>query len=157
MTSIRGYENYVIFEDGVLINTETGKELKPWLDKTGGGYYKVGLTKNNKVKKFYIHRLIALAYIPNPDNKDCIDHINRIRNDNRIENLRWSTHSENSQNLSEFKTNTSGTQNVMYAKNMDKWHYRKNINGSTHRSPWFDTPEEAIEYKHNYEFVEPLL
>ena len=72
MTSIRGYENYVIFEDGVVINTETGKEMKPWLNKTNG-YYKVSLSKNNKQRTNYNHRLIALAYIPNPDNKDFIE------------------------------------------------------------------------------------
>tara|TARA_R110000824_G_scaffold247679_1_gene436748 strand:- start:791 stop:1261 length:471 start_codon:yes stop_codon:yes gene_type:complete len=156
MTSIRGYENYVIFEDGVVINTETGKEMKPWLNKTNG-YYKVSLSKNNKQRTNYNHRLIALAYIPNPDNKDFIDHINRIKTDNRIENLRWATHSENMQNKSEYKTNTSGTTNVYYDKKYDKWYYQKTKNGVKHSSPYYDTPEEAIEYKHNYEFVEPVL
>ena len=156
MTSIKGYENYVIFDDGVVINTETGNELKPWLDKSIG-YYKVGLYKNKKEHNFYLHRLLALAYIPNPDNKDVIDHINRIRNDNRIENLRWVTTLENMQNKSEYNNNTSGTTNVYYHKKREKWYYRKTINGSTHISPYYDTPEEAIEYKDNYEFVEPLL
>ena len=156
MTSIKGFENYVIFEDGVIINIETGKELKPYLEKAIG-YYRAGLSKNKNKHKFYIHRLIAEAYIPNPHNKPEVDHINRIRNDNRIENLRWATHSENNQNKSEFKNNTSGTQNVYYITNHDKWFYRKSINGVRHRSPWLDTIEEAIEYKHNYEFVEPLL
>ena len=156
MSSINDFENYVIFEDGVVINIETGKEMKPYLEKATG-YYRAGLSKNKKKQKFYIHRLIALAYIPNPDNKPEVDHINRIRNDNRIENLRWATHSENNQNKSEYNNNTSGTQNVYYITNHDKWLYRKSINGSLHCSPYFDTREEAIEYKHNYEFVEPVL
>ena len=156
MTSIKGYENYVIFEDGVIINIKTGKELKPSLEKAIG-YYRVGLYNNKKVKLYYLHRLIALAYIPNPDNKDFIDHINRIRNDNRIENLRWATTSENNQNKSQSKNNTSGTTNVYYYKSTDKWRYQKTKNGVKHCSPYYDTPEEAIEYKHNYEFVEPVL
>ena len=156
MTSIRGFENYVIFEDGVVINTETGKEVKPYLEKAIG-YYRVGLTKNKKKHKFYLHRLLALAYIPNPHNKPEVDHINRIKTDYRIENLRWVTHLENMQNQSEYNTNTSGTRNVYYDKNMDKWYYKKMINGSTHNSPYYDTIEEVIDYKHNYEFLEPVL
>ena len=150
MTCVKGFENYVVFEDGVVINTDTGKELKPYLEKVNG-YYRIGLYKNIKEYKFYIHRLIAEAYIPNPDNKPCIDHINRIRTDNRIENLRWATHIENMQNLSEYNTNTSGTQNVSYNKQYEKWRYQKMINGVKHSSNYYDTPEEAIEYKHNYE------
>ena len=156
MTSIKGFENYVIFEDGVLINIETGKEVKPYLEKAIG-YYRVGLTKNKKKHKFYLHRLLALAYIPNPHNKPEVDHINRIKTDNRIENLRWATHLENMQNKSDMKNNTSGTTNVSYKKSHDKWYYQKSINGVSHSSPGFDTPEGAIEYKHNYEFVELLL
>jgi hypothetical protein len=156
MTSIKDFENYLIFEDGVIINIETGKEVKPSLDKSLG-YYRIGLTKNKKQKYYYLHRLLAEAYIPNPDNKPCIDHINRIRTDYRIENLRWATHSENMQNKSKFNNNTSGTTNVSYVKRDDKWYYQKMINGVSHRSPGFDTPEEAIEYKDTFEFVESVL
>lgn len=59
------------------------------------GYCRVMLCKNNKTKRFLIHRLMAEHFIPNPENKLCIDHINGIRDDNRIENLRWCTHKEN--------------------------------------------------------------
>ena len=96
MTEIKDYENYLIFEDGVIINTDTGRELKPYLSD---GYYIIGLYKDAKRKFFKLHRLIALAFIPNPDNKPCVDHINRNRKDNRIENLRWATSKENRRNL----------------------------------------------------------
>ena len=95
MSCIEGYENYLIFEDGVVMNTDSGKELKPRLNQ---GYYKICLSKDGKTKNLSLHRLIALAFIPNPDNKPVIDHINRNRGDNRIENLRWATISENGRN-----------------------------------------------------------
>lgn len=62
------------------------------------GYAHVTLTKDGKHKTYLLHRLIAEAFIPNPENKPCIDHINTIRNDNRVENLRWCTYSENIRN-----------------------------------------------------------
>ena len=55
------------------------------------GYLYVGLSNNNKVSCFRINRLVAQEFIPNPDNLPTVDHINRNRIDNRIENLRWAS------------------------------------------------------------------
>lgn len=62
------------------------------------GYYVVTLCKDRKSISTYIHRLLAEAFIPNPDNKPCVDHINTITTDNSLENLRWVTAEENSNN-----------------------------------------------------------
>lgn len=72
------------------------KIRKQSVDKDG--YNWVKLYKNGVGKIFYIHRLVAQTFIPNPENKPCIDHINTNRTDNRVENLRWVTHKENSNN-----------------------------------------------------------
>ena len=59
------------------------------------GYHQVGLYRGNKGKMFYVHRLVAEAFIPNDENKRCVNHKDGTRSHNRVDNLEWSTHSEN--------------------------------------------------------------
>ena len=73
------------------------KVLRPSLNNRG--YWRVTLTANGIQTYHAVHRLIATAFIPNPDNKPQVDHINRIKTDNRVENLRWATSSENNINV----------------------------------------------------------
>ena len=62
------------------------------------GYSQVGLTKYGTKKMFSIHRLVAQAFIPNPENKPCVDHIDTDRRNNSVNNLQWCTYSENACN-----------------------------------------------------------
>ena len=71
-----------------------GKERKYFTSKGDGGYLRI----NNRGGSQLIHRIVAEAFIPNPENKPCVDHINRDRTDNRVENLRWVTMKENMAN-----------------------------------------------------------
>lgn len=74
-----------------------GRLLKNWVHpKTH--YMVTDLFKDGIRKHVKTHRLVAEAFIPNPDNKPFIDHINRDRLDNRVENLRWVTKTENMNN-----------------------------------------------------------
>lgn len=62
------------------------------------GYLRTGLSKNNKGKNYFIHRLVAEAFVPNPNNLPCIDHIDRNYLNNSADNLRWCTQKENCNN-----------------------------------------------------------
>ena len=62
------------------------------------GYLCVVLYKDGKGKRYLVHRLVMLAFVPNTENKPHIDHINTIKDDNRLENLRWATPKENANN-----------------------------------------------------------
>lgn len=73
------------------------KILKPL--KKSDGYLNVRLYKDGKWKIFLVHRLVAIAFIPNTENKPYIDHVNTIRVDNTEKNLRWVTAKENAQNI----------------------------------------------------------
>lgn len=90
---IEGYEDYLIYDDGRLWSKKRKIFKKHVTNKKG--YLRVQLCKNSKVKNFYIHRLVALHYIPNPDNKSDVDHINDNPSDNKLENLQWLTGEEN--------------------------------------------------------------
>jgi len=94
----------------------------------------------------YIHRLVAKHFIPNPRNLNEVDHINRNRTDNRIENLRWVTHSENLQNKGSYKNNTSGHKFISFHKQSQRWQYQNIING-TRDYKSFNTKKDALCYK----------
>ena len=89
---IIGYANYKIYPDGrVWSKIGKGKFLKPWINFWG--YYCVGLSKNGNQKFLRIHRLLMQNFKPDEYEENLqVDHKNRIRADNRLENLRMVTH-----------------------------------------------------------------
>lgn len=76
---------------------KTNRVVKQGIKGTSNrkGYINVGLRKDNKNYNFSVHRLVAIMFIPNPEDKKEVNHINGIKDDNRVENLEWMTPSEN--------------------------------------------------------------
>ena len=93
-TKIARNTNYSINKDGEVRNDTTGRIKKPSTNKKNG-YLIIDLYKDNNSKKVPVHRLVAEAFIPNPENKATVDHIDGNRKNNSIDNLRWATYSEN--------------------------------------------------------------
>lgn len=90
---VEGYENYSVSDTGLVRNDTTRRTLKPC---TGNhGYYMVFLHENNKGTQKTVHRLVAKAFIPNTENKRCVNHIDGNKLNNCVSNLEWCTHSEN--------------------------------------------------------------
>jgi len=89
--SIKGYENlYWISSFGNVRSVR--KYLKHEVRR---GYHRVDLCKNGKTKKWFVHRLVAFAFIPNPKLKPFINHIDGNKSNNKIPNLEWVTNLEN--------------------------------------------------------------
>jgi hypothetical protein len=75
--------------------TRKGIRKMKTIKHNSAGYLSIDLCKDGKVKKYLAHRLMAETFLDNPKNKEQVNHINGIKTDNRLENLEWSTRSEN--------------------------------------------------------------
>ncbi len=109
---IKNYENYEISENGII--RRNNKILKPYLTGKGNKkYLTIALCKNGTIKKFKIHRLVAETFIPNPENKKTVNHIDGNKLNNCVNNLEWCTYSENNihsyQKLNKIMKNKKGS------------------------------------------------
>jgi hypothetical protein len=144
---IPDYENlYQVSSAGQV--RRNGKIMKPWVhtDKTTS-YYRVGLYKDGVEKIKLVHRLVALAFLPNPENKATVNHIDHNGLNNCLENLEWATpseqklHSPNPVGLSGHRNivNRGGSYQVRIMRN-SRWVFNKT----------FKTLPEAVEARNNY-------
>jgi hypothetical protein len=140
---VPGYEAYEVSNRGNVRRCEKAMKFQ----NNGLGYHRVSLWNNNIQKHFMVHRLVALAFIPNPEGKPTVDHINEIKFDNHVENLRWATHSE--QHIhSPNPIGVSGHRHI--SKNKNRWlvQIKRNYKFIIHKS--FPTLEQAIEARDTF-------
>jgi hypothetical protein len=90
---VKSLSRPVIDKNGVHVRTTDEIFKKPQVDTRG--YYRVQLSKNNKHKTHKVHRLVAQAFIPNPENKRDVNHIDAVKTNNFVDNLGWVTNAEN--------------------------------------------------------------
>jgi hypothetical protein len=145
---IKGFEAYEISSFG-NVRSRRGIQ-KQRLCTTGRP--QASLYKDGKQYQIFNHRLVAEAFIPNPNNKPQIDHIDRNRTNNHISNLRWVSASTNQQNTIKKKHNTSGFKNVFKYEYVGKkvhtikWFSSFSFNFKKYTSEFFNTTDEAHQW-----------
>lgn len=138
---VKNNTNYSINRNGEVRNDKSKRILKPFFHKEG--YTFVSLCENSKKKNALVHRLLGIAFIPNPNNLREIDHKNGIRNDNSLENLRWCSRSENSLNKKKSQGTSSQYKGVSYYKKYDKWEATARLDRIKKHIGYFATEKEA--------------
>jgi len=92
---IEGYDLYEVSNFGNIKSLNFNKESILKLNLTDKGYLHVSLFKNRIKKTTSVHRIVAISFIPNPENKPCVNHIDGNKQNNKITNLEWVTVKEN--------------------------------------------------------------
>ena len=144
----------LIYDDGRIWskprdNSRGHQRKGKWLKhaKNQKGYHRVDLRRDGERKSFLVSRIVAQHYIPNPENKAQVDHIDRDIDNNHVSNLRWATGLENMQNRGMRNTNTSGHENISYDRERKRWVFRYQRKGIHRVYESFKTKQEALWFK----------
>lgn len=117
MRDIPGYENlYAVTNDGQVYKKKTGRLTKGSINKYG--YYVTSLTKDGISKNYLVHRLVAMAWLPNPDNLPQVNHKDENKENNCVDNLEWCS--------AEYNTNY-GTRNFRASIAIQEYYQKKRL------------------------------
>jgi len=135
---------YKINRNGEIWSIKQSKFMKPHLNEYG--YLQINLLFDDKKRHLFLHRLIAIQYIPNPDNLPEIDHIDRNKTNNNISNLHWVTRLENANNKTTNLTKEQKEQKVIdNRKYQAEWSMNKRREQGVPERKKFETDEERKE------------
>ena len=145
-----GFETYEVSDQGRLRNIKTGRVFTG--TKDAFGYKHVRLVSGDGYSLRKVHRIVAEAFIENPENKPIVDHINNDKTDNRVENLRWCTYSENSRNYIESDKYVPGCK----VKKIAQYDMQGNLIG-TFNNTWEASAATGIQHFTIYPAAKGLL
>ena len=144
---IEDFPNYMIYPDGRVWSIKS----KKFLYQSNSRGYKHCMLYRDKVRKACkVYRLVAKAFIPNPENKESVDHIDRNTLNNNVTNLRWATRSEQKCNTPCRKDSKTGYKHINYYKQSNKYRFILYKGKKQIYKKNFKTLEEAIEYRNEY-------
>ena len=145
------YDNYIVFKTGKVFSLRTNIFLKPSLTRKGYLTLRFYNGCRKSRRDITIHRLLGILFITNPENKPQIDHINRKRTDNRIENLRWADAQEQGMNQKIAKNNKTGCKGLFLREGRKKkWNAYLMVNRKMYQKG-FESKEEALVYRRELE------
>jgi NUMOD4 motif-containing protein/HNH endonuclease len=133
-SDIPNYKGYYKISDTGTVKNNKGEIMLPY---KRNGYFVIELNKKGIGKKHSIHRLVGVLFVPNPDNKPYINHLNGDKLDNRKENLQWVTHLENIRHSIEVLKNHPGATGLSEkSRNHPNWgsHFKGKFDGAHAKS-----------------------
>lgn len=101
MKELKEFENYYVTENGEVYSYKGVKPRKMKLKTRADGYIEVTLRKNKKPVSIMVHRLVAMTYLDNVENKPCVNHKDGVKSNNHFSNLEWCTYKENTEHAFE--------------------------------------------------------
>jgi hypothetical protein len=145
------YPSYEISNDGLIRRKSTKKIISQTLDKSKlcQSYERYTVTLQERIngarksKRCKVHRLVCLAFVPNPENKNEVDHIDGNPLNNHYTNLRWATRTEQMCNTQKPKNNTSGVKGVTWKKDKEKWKAYCSLNNKQYHFGYYNNREDA--------------